>query len=65
LWREEKKRPVGEVVVAAHGYEGNVARGVACCNGLSMSDVLATGSNDGYLRLWKVRFMHCLFFSLA
>ena len=57
LWREEKKRPVGNVVVAAHGYEGNsagVPRGVMCCNALGMSDVLATGSNDGYLRLWKV-----------
>jgi ribosomal RNA-processing protein 9 len=58
LWREEKKRPVGKVVVAAHGHEtgsGGVPRGVSCCNALSMSDVLATGSNDGYLRLWKVR----------
>ncbi|KAL3784595.1 hypothetical protein HJC23_007051 [Cyclotella cryptica] len=57
LWREEKKRPVGDVIVAAHGYEGltgGVARGVVCCNAWGMSDVLATGSNDGYLRLWKV-----------
>ena len=57
LWREEKKRPVGQVIVAAHGYEGvtgGVPRGVMCCNALGMSDVLATGSNDGYLRLWKV-----------
>ncbi|KAL7514590.1 hypothetical protein ACHAXN_011917 [Cyclotella atomus] len=57
LWREEKKRPVGQVIVAAHGYEGvtgGVPRGVMCCNGLGRSDVLATGSNDGYLRLWKI-----------
>jgi len=57
LWKEEKKRPVGEVVVAAHGYaNGNrgVSRSVMCCDGLKLSDVLATGSNDGYLRLWKV-----------
>jgi len=57
LWKEEKKRPVGEVVVAAHGYaNGNrgVSRSVMCCDGLKLSDVLATGSNDGYLRLWRV-----------
>ena len=57
LWKEEKKRPVGEVVVAAHGYDnGNkgVSRSVMCCDGLKLSDVLATGSNDGYLQLWRV-----------
>lgn len=65
LWREEKKRPVGQVIVAAHGYEsvsGGVPRGVMCCNALGMSDVLATGSNDGYMRLWKVRFFALLSF---
>ena len=31
-----------------------VARSVMCCDGLKLSDVLATGSNDGYLRLWRV-----------
>lgn len=66
LWREEKKRPVGDVVVAAHGYhEGGaggvgVTRSVMCCNALGLSDVLATGSNDGYLRLWRVS-LTCLF----
>lgn len=57
LWREEKKRPVGDVVVAAHGHQGGasgVTRSVMCCDALRYSDVLATGSNDGYLRLWKV-----------
>ena len=57
LWKEEKKRPVGDVVIAAHGYDnGNkgVSRSVMCCDGLKLSDVLATGSNDGYLRLWRV-----------
>lgn len=58
LWREEKKRPVGDIIIAAHGYQGTgagrVTRGVMCCNALGLSDVLATGSNDGYLRLWKV-----------
>eukprot|EP00581_Thalassiosira_minuscula_P030994 CAMPEP_0183760460 /NCGR_PEP_ID=MMETSP0739-20130205/7786_1 /TAXON_ID=385413 /ORGANISM="Thalassiosira miniscula, Strain CCMP1093" /LENGTH=556 /DNA_ID=CAMNT_0025998449 /DNA_START=27 /DNA_END=1697 /DNA_ORIENTATION=- len=57
LWREEKKRPVGDVVVAAHGYEGGgggVTRSVMCCDALGLSDVLATGSNDGYLRFWRL-----------
>ncbi|KAL7541077.1 hypothetical protein ACHAWF_006857 [Thalassiosira exigua] len=59
LWREEKKRPVGDAVVAAHGREGGggVPRGVACCDAAKMSDVLATGSNDGHLRLWRVSAM--------
>jgi len=60
LWREEKKRPVGDAIVAAHGYQGGgVARGVMCCNALGLSDVLATGSCDGYLRLWRVNFCRC------
>eukprot|EP00571_Detonula_confervacea_P005383 CAMPEP_0172314788 /NCGR_PEP_ID=MMETSP1058-20130122/23336_1 /TAXON_ID=83371 /ORGANISM="Detonula confervacea, Strain CCMP 353" /LENGTH=538 /DNA_ID=CAMNT_0013028735 /DNA_START=94 /DNA_END=1710 /DNA_ORIENTATION=- len=57
LWKEEKKRPVGDAIVAAHGYHGGtsgVTRSVMCCDALGLSDVLATGSNDGYLRLWKV-----------
>ena len=58
LWREEKKRPVGDVIVAAHGYQNGgtsgVTRSVMCCDALKLSDVLATGSNDGYLRLWRV-----------
>ena len=57
LWREEKKRPVGDVIIAAHGYEGisdGSKRSVMCCDSVAMSDVLATGSNDGHLRLWKV-----------
>lgn len=57
LWKEEKKRPLGDAVVAAHGYARGargVARGVVCCDAVGMSDVLATGSSDGYLRLWRV-----------
>lgn len=54
LWKEEKKRPVGDVITAAHGHENGVTRGVISCGALGLSDVLATGSNDGYLRLWKV-----------
>jgi ribosomal RNA-processing protein 9 len=59
LWKEEKKRPVGSVV-AAHGRVGSVSgaggvtRSIMCCDALALSDVLATGSNDGYLRFWRV-----------
>lgn len=56
LWKEEKKRPVANIV-AAHGYYGGVSavpRSVMCCHSLGLSDVLATGSNDGYLRIWRV-----------
>jgi ribosomal RNA-processing protein 9 len=54
LWKEEKKRPVGDVITAAHGLSNGVTRSVISCGALALSDVLATGSNDGYLRLWKV-----------
>ncbi len=54
LWKEEKKRPVG-VITAAHGHQNGVTRSVMCCGALGLSDVLATGSNDGFMRLWKVR----------
>ena len=61
LWKEEKKRPVG-VITAAHGQQNGVTRSVMSCGALGLSDVLATGSNDGYLRLWKVR--NCFFGAL-
>jgi len=57
LWKEEKKRPVGDAIIAAHGYQGRgggVPRSVMCCDAINLSDLLVTGSNDGYLRLWKV-----------
>jgi ribosomal RNA-processing protein 9 len=64
LWKEEKKRPVASVV-AAHGHVGGgttgVSRSVMCCDALGLSDVLATGSNDGYLRLWRVRVRYSFF----
>ena len=53
LWKEEKKRPVA-TIAEAHGRGGGVPRGIACCDALGLSDVLVTGSNDGYLRFWRV-----------
>jgi ribosomal RNA-processing protein 9 len=56
LWMTEKKKAV-ETVGFAHGQNGAVARGIHSICGFKGSDLVATGSNDGYLRLWKV----CLF----
>ena len=55
LWYTEKKKAVA-VQPAAHGTtpEG-LGRGVVSVRSLYGSDVCATGSNDGYLRLWKVQ----------
>lgn len=53
LWMTEKKKAV-TTIEHAHGVEGSVGRGVGCIGGLKGSDLAITGSNDGYLRLWKV-----------
>lgn len=53
LWLKDKKRPVS-TVLEAHGKSGNIARSITCCSSLGGSDFAATGSNDGYLRLWNV-----------
>ena len=50
LWMTEKKKAVA-FIENAHGA-GNAVVCVGTCKG---SDVVASGSNDGYLRLWKVR----------
>lgn len=55
LWMTEKKKAV-DTVGLAHGRNGAVGRGIGSICGLKGSDMIATGSNDGYLRLWKV---HC------
>jgi ribosomal RNA-processing protein 9 len=52
LWMTEKKKAV-ETVGFAHGQNGAVARGIHSICGFKGSDLVATGSNDGYLRLWK------------
>jgi ribosomal RNA-processing protein 9 len=55
LWSTEKKRAVASIP-QAHGTVGNcgLGRGVVSINCVKGSDVVATGSSDGYLRLWKV-----------
>ena len=55
LWFSEKKKAVA-VQPAAHGTTSNgLGRGVVSVRALYGSDVCATGSCDGYLRLWKVK----------
>lgn len=55
LWYTEKKKTVA-VQPAAHGATAEgLGRGVVSVRSLYGSDVCATGSNDGYLRLWKVQ----------
>jgi ribosomal RNA-processing protein 9 len=61
LWNTEKKKSVASVE-CAHGTTvlddtaktviGNEILSVSCCRS---SDLVATGSRDGYLRLWEAR----------
>ena len=48
LWFTEKKKAV-KTIDAAHG-----TCGIASVGALKGSDMVATGSSDGYLRLWRV-----------
>lgn len=69
LWLRDKKRAVvsvshahgfcasaagGGASASAGGASDHLARGIVSCASLGGSDLAATGSNDGYLRLWKV-----------
>uniref|UniRef100_A0A7S3V791 Anaphase-promoting complex subunit 4 WD40 domain-containing protein n=1 Tax=Chaetoceros debilis TaxID=122233 RepID=A0A7S3V791_9STRA len=54
MWLKDKKKAV-VTVQQAHGKGTNsLPRGIVSCASLGGSDFAATGSNDGYLRLWKV-----------
>lgn len=54
LWTTLKKRPHC-VVKAAHGYQGNgLPNWLTAVASLINTDVIASGSMDGYVRLWKV-----------
>jgi ribosomal RNA-processing protein 9 len=60
LWKESQKKPIA-TVKAAHGFEGedrlqlHNARWISSVSCVKMSDLAASGSNDGYLRLWDVK----------
>lgn len=56
LWLKEKKKPVASIE-QCHGFSGTtnpLARGITCCASVGGSDLAVTGSNDGYMRFWKV-----------
>ena len=54
MWKETQKKSLMSLE-AAHGYEncGN-PRWIASLSVVKVSDVAATGSNDGYVRLWDL-----------
>lgn len=53
MWKESQKKPVA-TVRAAHGLDAGVTpRWISSMASLKVSDLLATGSHDGYLRFWK------------
>lgn len=60
LWKETQKKPVAQIK-AAHGYDGDEThasttqnpRWISSLSTLKMSDLLATGSNSGDIKLWK------------
>ena len=56
LWKETQKKPIVSIS-NAHGFEkGNSsfnANWISCVASVKMSNLAATGSNDGYVRLWN------------
>jgi ribosomal RNA-processing protein 9 len=62
LWKETQKRPVAQVK-AAHGYDGDEIAASASQNPrwisslatIKMSDVVASGSNSGDIKIWKAK----------
>jgi len=54
LWCKDKKKPFA-TVTSSHGQSAHgLPRGIICCSSLGYSDIAVTGSNDGYVRYWKV-----------
>jgi ribosomal RNA-processing protein 9 len=55
LWSTDKKRAIASIP-HSHGIVGgsNLGRGVVSINCVKGSDLFVTGSNDGYLRFWKI-----------
>ena len=53
LWRDTAKKPTFKLP-AAHGLDGHTPRWIVSLASLRMSDLLASGSHDGQVRLWQV-----------
>lgn len=54
LWKQTQKKPVA-CAYTAHGRDSsNNVRWISSMCSIKMSDVLASGSNDGFVRVWDV-----------
>lgn len=55
LWKDTQKKPVASVI-SAHGTEATgVPRWIVSSASVKMSDLAASGSHDGYIRLWNAQ----------
>lgn len=54
LWKDQKKTPV-YTLHNAHGKEGVNARWIASLATVKASNLIGSGSNDGFVRLWSVK----------
>ena len=52
VWKDSIKSPL-LTMPAAHGYDGLSPRWVSSLAVAKMTNLIASGSNDGYVRLWN------------
>ena len=55
LWMTDKKKAVSNFEFAHGKSHGSVGRSISSITSLKGSDIAASGSNDGSIKLWKVR----------
>ena len=56
-WKDHKKTPIS-TVTQAHGLDGGNSRWIAGLAAVKASNLFASGSNDGFVRLWSVQNDH-------
>ena len=54
LWCKDRKKPISSVASCHGQFDSGIPRGIVCCSSLGYSDIAVTGSNDGYVRYWRV-----------
>ncbi len=54
LWKDSKKTPTA-TIFESHGQDLGSPRWVSSLASIHASDLFASGSNDGFVRLWSVR----------
>lgn len=52
LWKDTQKKPI-RIISAAHGMTAGCSNWIGSIASVKMSNLLATGSNDGLVRLWS------------